>query len=157
MLISIYQPDSCFPPLRPTVWWHHVCFSISENLTLMQRNWCKKCLVWGITELVEMKSFIDFSWKERWPYTAWSCNHGSRSSHGEKKNDAAFTAGGGNGHSELNVFKPVTGSLRHFYLICFDFGDGLCCCIPHRRDIRGKRTHSVIGPQQHQEAKGHLC
>lgn len=74
-----------------------------------------------------------------------------------KKNDAAFTVGGGNGHSELNVFKPVIGSPRHFHLISFDFGDGLCCCIPHRRDTRGKRTYSVIGPQQHQEAEGHLC
>lgn len=65
----------------------------------MQQNWCKKWLVWGIMKLVEMKSFTDFSWKERWPYSVWSCNHGSRSSHWEK-NDAAFTVGGGNGHSE---------------------------------------------------------
>lgn len=28
----------------------------------------------------------------------------------EKKNDAAFTVGGGNGHSELNVFQPMTGA-----------------------------------------------
>lgn len=105
----------------------------------MQQNWCKKWRVWGIMELVEMKSFIDFSWKERWPYSVWSCNHGSRSSHWEK-NDAAFTVGGGNGHSELNVFKPMIGCLRDFHLISLDFEDGLCYCISYRKEVCGKRT-----------------
>lgn len=48
-----------------------------------------------------------------------------------EKNDADFTVGGENGHSRLNIFKPVIWGLRHFHLLGFDFEDGLCYCISH--------------------------
>ena len=70
-----------------------------------------------------------------------------------KKNDAAFTVGGGNGHSELNVFKPMIGSLRRFHLTGFDSEDGFCYCISRRKDVSGKRPHLVIGPHQHRELR----
>lgn len=99
-----------------------------------------------------MKSFIDFSWKGRWPYSVWSCNHGSKSSHWEKK-WCCFYGRRWKWTLWAERFQPMIGSLRHFHLIGFDSEDGLCYCISHRKDVSGKRPHLVIGPHQHRELR----